>query len=116
MRTRYIALLVIAAGSVAVFGYRNHENRKEARRAEASAAFRACDDLEVTKGLFDRIGALELAHAETGIRNIGTETPAMHDLRKAQMELVKESLWQRDFRENAAAWECRRLVKATYGR
>lgn len=115
MRTRHVAFLVIAAGTVAVIAYRDHETRKEALRAEASAAFRACDDLEVSKGLLDRLTALDTADAEATVRNIAHETPAMRDYRKAQTALVKDTLVQRDYRENAAAWECRQLVRVTYG-
>ena len=115
MRTRHVALFVIAAGTVAFAAYRDHENKREERRMDASAAFRACSDLEVSKGLMDRQRELDYQELETTARNSGSETPAMRDYRRAQTALVKEVLMHRDFSENAAAWECRQLAKAAYG-
>lgn len=115
MRTRSVALFVVAAGIMAFGAYRDHENKQEQRREEATAAFRACSDLEVTKGLMDQQRELDARDLETTARNIGFETPAVRDYRKAQTALLKEALMHRDFTQNAAAWECRQLVRATYG-
>jgi hypothetical protein len=121
--------LLILAGAVclALFAaYQNNENKKRLLREEAAAAWKACGELEVTKGLWDRQNDLELAAATADLADIdralnSNDAGAFHEqaarkaFRQGRLELAKAALIRQDFRDNAAAWKCRDEHRAKFG-